>query len=86
MEGIYGIRPIIKKLDFTHRGKIALYLKDGRTIISPLSFFPSIKKMPMDKRLKYSIVNDEMILFEYCNEIYHLQDFLGKEIDYRYKG
>ena len=35
----------IKKLDFTgHRGKMAVYLTDGREIIVPLSFFPDSVK------------------------------------------
>ena len=38
MEGLIGIRPELKSISF-ERGKICLHLKDGRIVITPLSFF-----------------------------------------------
>jgi hypothetical protein len=86
MEGIHRIKPVIKKVRFEKKGMICIYLQDGRIIYAPLSLFPSIRRIPAEQRNKYSIVNDQMIMFRYGNEIYHLQDFLGKEQEYIYRG
>ena len=66
-----------KKILFNIRGKITLKLDDGRVIITPLKYFPEIRKMPVDKRKKCSIVDDTTILFYHSNSIYHLEDFMG---------
>lgn len=87
MEGIHGIKPVIKSVKWPARGKIQIDLEDGRSLISPLRLFPGIKKLSPKNRKTLVIVNDQILLFrEGTNEVYHLQDFLGKEIDYRYKG
>ena len=50
----------IKKLDFTgHRGKMAVYLTDGREIIVPLSFFPDIKHLSVKEREGWMILDDQ---------------------------
>ncbi len=86
MEGIKGIKPVIKKVAFNLPGKISVYLEDGRIIIAPLNLFPGIKKIPSQKRMKYTIYNDQIIVFHYGDENYHIQDFLGVEADYIYAG
>jgi len=35
--------------------------------------------MSIDKRKKYTIVNDRTILFAYSDSVYHLEDFIGLE-------
>ena len=86
MEGVHKIKPVILRLGFGANGKIAVYLKDGRTIIAPVKYFPGIKKLSVAQRRRYRIVNDQIIMFSGANEIYHLQDFLGKEQEYSYNG
>jgi hypothetical protein len=86
MEGIHNIKPVITKLSFTTTGKITVFLKDGRQIAAPLRYFPGIKKLSVADRKRYIIVNDQIIMFSEANEVYHLQDFLGKEQEYRYAG
>ena len=86
MEGIYKIKPVIEKILFSTAGKISISLKDGRVIIVPIKYFPGIKKLSLAERRRYRIINDQMIMFHNSNEIYHLQDFLGKEQQYRYAG
>ena len=86
MEGIHKIKPVILKLSFSANGKITLHLEDGRTITAPIKYFPSIKKLSLAQRKRYRIINDQIIMFAGLNEIYHLQDFLGKEQEYRYAG
>ncbi len=73
------IKMIIEKIKFNKIGKMALILEDGREIIVPLKYFPEIKKLSIDKRKKYTIVDDRTVLFLHSNSIYHLEDFLGLE-------
>ena len=69
----------IKQILFDIPGKITLKLEDGRIIITPLKYFPELQKLSVDKRKKYTIVDDRTILFSYANSIYHLEDFMGLE-------
>jgi hypothetical protein len=69
----------IEKILFDTPGKITLKLEDGRLIITPLKYFKEIKKMSIDKRKKYTIVDDRTILFAHSNSVYHLEDFMGLE-------
>ena len=76
-------RICIKKLNFDIAGKITLKLEDGRLIIVPLKYFPDIQKLPVEKRKKYTIVDDRTILFAYSDSVYHLEDFMGLESKWR---
>ena len=78
-----NLEMIIDKLDFNIPGKMVLKLQDGRVLITPLSYFPSIKKMPLNQRKQYTIVDDRTILFRNTDEIYHLEDFIGMEERWR---
>jgi len=73
----------IEKILFDVPGKITLKLEDGRIIITPLKYFPEIQKLSIDKRKKYTIVDDRTILFTYSDSIYHLEDFMGLENNWR---
>jgi hypothetical protein len=75
--------PVIDRLSFDLFGKIAIHFMDGRELIVPIKFFPEIKKLPVLKRKKYTIVNDRTILFDYASSIYHLEDFVGLESRWR---
>lgn len=77
MEGIVGIEPRIKKVSFDAR-HIILTLEDGRIIYTPLKYFPSLKKVPVEQREKYQIFDDGKALDIFaCDEMYHIRDFLG---------
>ena len=77
MQGYKNTVPRMKKVTFTG-GKIEIFLQDGRTIITPLTEFPSIKKLPIAKRNEFSIINNGTALNIFaCNEIFHIRDFLG---------
>jgi len=69
----------IEKLLFKEPGKITIKMEDGRLFIIPLKYFPDLKKLSVDKRKKYTIVDDRTILFAYLNSVYHLEDFIGLE-------
>lgn len=86
MKSIYKIAPSIKKIAFKLRGKIEILLEDGREIIMPLKYFPSIQKLNKKERSYYTIMDGEMIMFKNSDFIYHIQDFLREEQDYMYKG
>ncbi len=69
----------IDKIRFNIPGKITIILQDGRIIIVPLKYFPELKRMSVEKRKKYTIVDDRTILFANVNSVYHLEDFIGIE-------
>ncbi|HPH99515.1 MAG TPA: hypothetical protein PK772_04245 [Chitinophagaceae bacterium] len=73
----------IDKILFNMPGKITIKLEDGRIVITPLKYFPELQKLSVDKRKKYTIVDDRTILFSHADSIYHLEDFLGLENKWR---
>lgn len=73
----------IQKLYFDIAGKISIKLEDGRILIVPIKYFPDIKKMSVEKRKHYTIVDDRTILFKYSDHIYHIEDFIGLESKWR---
>ncbi len=75
-EGFYHIKPSIRKVRFP-KGRIIIELMDGRVISAPIDNFPGLKKLPLSKRSKYQIVNDQGLLFRYCDEVYDLRDFIN---------
>lgn len=84
-EGIINVSPAIDKVDFPDKGSIRIFLKDGRMLQSPLKYFPSIKKLNEKKRKKYHIADGQILFFDNCDEIFHIEQFLGKEQKYRYQ-
>jgi len=75
--------PCIKKLSFDIPGKISLSLEDGRVLIVPLRYFPELQKLPLEKRKKYTIVDDRTILFSFLDTVYHLEDFMTLETKWK---
>lgn len=73
----------IDKILFDLPGKITIRLEDGRMFISPLKYFPELRRLSVEKRKKYTIVDDRTILFSYVDSIYHLEDFVGLESNWR---
>lgn len=82
IESYVGQKPVIKRVDFSMPGHISIYLQDGRIVIAPLNKFPSIKRMSVEQRQKYGLADGNTIIFQHCDEVYHLQDFLGLPEDY----
>ena len=73
----------IEKILFDIPGKMAIKLGDGRVVITPLKYFPELQKLSLDKRKKYTIVDDRTVLFSFTDSIYHLEDFIGLENKWR---
>lgn len=84
LEGFRGIQPVIEKVSFSFKDRIAIYLKDGRIIIAPLSQFPSIQQLNSLERKRINIIDDQLIMFRDCDEVFHLEQFLGREQEYKY--
>ena len=74
---------IVKEISFNEIGKIGILLEDGRLFIIPIKYFPELKKLSVQKRKKYTIVDDRTILFSNLNSVYHLEDFIGLENKWR---
>ena len=68
----------IKKLDFNEkRGKMAVYLTDGREVIVPVGLFPEIKKLSKSQREDYMILDGQFFSFEAISKIFSIKDILG---------
>jgi hypothetical protein len=67
----------ICKLDFkVKRGKMAVYLTDGREVIVPVSMFPEIKKLSSKQREDWMIMDDQYFSFDSISKIYSVKDVL----------
>jgi len=76
IEGFWNVKPRIIKLSFRIRGKMIVFLNDGRSIIVPVSKFPSIKKLSHSQRLKWYIFGNGFS-FDDSNEVFHIEQILG---------
>ena len=67
----------IKKLDFNEkRGKMAVYLTDGREVLVPVGRFPEIKKLNRSQREDYMILDGQFFSFEAISKIFSIKDIL----------
>ena len=67
----------IRKLDFTAaRGKMTVYLTDGRVLMIPLSFFPEIKKLSLRQRNEWMVLDDQFFTFVGMSKVYSVTDLL----------
>lgn len=74
---IEGVSIGIKKLDFnSYKGKFAVYLTDGRIVVVPVSMFPGIQKLSLEKRNTWMIMDDQFFTFDHVSEIYPVTDVL----------
>ena len=68
----------IKKLDFSQkRGKMAVYLTDGREVIVPVGLFPEIKRLSKSQSEDYMILDGQFFSFEAISRIFSIKDILG---------
>lgn len=67
----------IKKLDFkSFRGKMMVYLTDGRQVLIPLSLFPDIKKLSVKDRSDWLILDDQFFTFAKLSNIYSIEEIM----------
>ena len=85
IEGFWDVTPKIKKISFSIRGKISIYLEDSRNIIIPISKLPSIKKLePKDRKKWYLFGNG--FSFDNCDQVFHVEQILGNFDNYRHEN
>ena len=72
-----NIKVGIKELHFSKiRGKMAVYLIDGREIIVPVSFFLEISKLPLAKRKDWMVLDDQFFTFAGLSKIYSISEIM----------
>jgi hypothetical protein len=84
IEGYWNSSPKIKGISFPMRGRMQVNLSDGRTIIVPLSAFPSIKKLPKQEREHWFIIGGG-ISFDKSTEVIHIEQILGNYSNYAHE-
>lgn len=67
----------IRKIAFGEkRGKMAVYLTDGREVIVPISQFPEIKRLNSAQREDWMVLDDQFFTFDAISKIYSVKDIL----------
>jgi hypothetical protein len=84
IEGYWNTIPKIKDIAFPQRGKMQVNLTDGRSIIVPLSAFPSIKKLSKPQREHWFIIGGG-ISFDKSDEVIHVEQILGNFVNYTHE-
>ena len=77
-----GYKNVSARIDLVRfpKGKIVLYLVDGRIIIIPLNKFPEIEKLSLAQKRKYKTLAGMGLMFEDLDTVFQISDFIGKEI------
>ncbi len=84
-EGYWNVIPIIKKLSFPQRGKFQVDLVDGRSIVMPISAFPSIKRVPVKEREHWYLIGGG-VTWDSCPEVIHIEQILGNYHNYAHEA
>ena len=58
------------------RGKMAVYLTDGREVLVPISLFPEIKRLNSAQREDWMVLDDQFFTFDAISRIYSVKDVL----------
>jgi hypothetical protein len=67
----------IRKLDFgASRGKMLVYLTDGRQVLVPLSLFPDIKKLSLADRAEWMILDEQFFTFAKLSKVYSIEEIM----------
>jgi hypothetical protein len=84
MHGLHNIRPVITHIDTEDAEMLGFTLADGRNLRVPLRYFPSIEALTLDERKHWTVMDDELFTFAACDDIFHIEQVLGKESQYTY--
>jgi len=84
IEGFWNNVPTIKNVQFKEKGKMQIDLADKRSIIVPVSAFPSIKKLSTKDRKHWYLLGNG-ITFEHSNEVIHIEQILGNFQNYSHE-
>ena len=83
-EGYSNVTPRIKSLSFPKRGKFQVDLQDGRSIVMPISAFPSMKKVPLKERPNWYLMGGG-VTWDSCSEVIHIEQILGNYQNYAHE-
>ena len=83
-EGYWDVKPRIKSLSFPKRGKFQVDLQDGRSVVMPISAFPSIKKVPVRERNNWYLMGGG-VTWDSCPEVIHIEQILGNYQNYAHE-
>lgn len=83
-EGYWNVEPKIKRLSFPKRGKFQVDLQDGRSIVMPVSAFPSLKRVPVSERSKWYLMGGG-VTWDSCPEVIHIEQILGNYQNYAHE-
>ena len=83
-EGYWDVIPKIKKLSFPKRGKFQVDLQDGRSVLMPISAFPSLKKVPAKERENWYLMGGG-VTWDACSEVIHIEQILGNYQNYAHE-
>lgn len=84
ISGFLHIKPKIQKIKFTFKDKLDIVLEDGRQILLPISYFPEIAGLSPYQKRKWQIIGGEGFTFDDINEVYHIEQILGKYENYKH--
>lgn len=85
MNGISHIRPAIVNIITDDSKTLGFILADGRAIHVPVGYFPSVAALTLEERSHWTVMDDELFTFAACDDIFHLEQVLGKESCYAYR-
>lgn len=83
-EGYWNVTPRIKRLSFPRRGKFQVDLQDGRSILMPISAFPSLKRVPVKEREHWYLMGGG-VTWDSCPEVIHVEQILGNFHNYAHE-
>lgn len=84
-EGYWNVKPEIKSVSFPKRGKFQVDLQDGRSIVMPISAFPSLKKVPVKERDNWYLMGGG-VTWDCCPEVIHIEQILGNYVEYGHES
>jgi hypothetical protein len=84
MQGFINIRPVITGIDVEDVFTLGFTLADGRSIRVPVASFPSIAALSLAERRNWTVLDDQMFTFATCDEVFHIEQVLGREQHYAY--
>ena len=84
-EGFWDVVPQIKSVSFPLRGKWQVDLVDGRSIIMPISAFPSLKRISSIERKNWYLIGGG-VTWDAWSEVIHVEQLLGDYQKYSHEA
>jgi hypothetical protein len=68
---------VITAISVENLEKFSVRLHDGREIVVPVEYFPSIEVLSLEERQRWILLDEQVFSFETCDEVFHLREILG---------